>query len=156
MHQHHVHRDTMEPRRELRLASEVLQASIDLDEDLLDDVVEIGGRTEHAPNETRNVALVAVEQRSKRRGLTGCGAAHEAVFVGHVRACRQARGYGQHWGGGGRSHGGFVARRFSGIQNLARNRHRLDAGPMAIVALTLVLGVVLFDAHDFVNRRRRT
>jgi hypothetical protein len=39
---------------------------------------------------------------------------------------------------------------------LARDREGNDAGSMAIVALTLVLGVVLFDAHDFVNRRRRS
>jgi hypothetical protein len=44
----------------------------------------------------------------------------------------------------------------SGIQNLARNPPCLDPAAMAIVALTLVLGVLLFDAHDFVNRRRRT
>ncbi|MBX3205578.1 MAG: hypothetical protein KF764_10955 [Labilithrix sp.] len=37
--------------------------------------------------------------------------------------------------------------------NLARCGSELDAGAMAIVALAVLLGVVLFDAHDFVNRR---
>jgi hypothetical protein len=36
---------------------------------------------------------------------------------------------------------------------LARNSEALLARGMALLAVTVVLGIVLFDAHDFVNRR---
>ena len=68
---------------------------------------------------------------------------------------------GEHRGGG--SHGTFVASRGIGVhagalrhENLARQRTSLDPRDMAIVAITVVLGVVLFDAHDFLNRPRRS
>jgi hypothetical protein len=38
---------------------------------------------------------------------------------------------------------------------LARQRHFSEGSGMAIVAVTVLLGVVLLDAHDFLNRRTR-
>ena len=89
VHQHDVDRHTMKPRRELRLPAEVLQASEHLDEDLLDDVLEVGGRIQHAVDEASDVALVAGEQRAKRRGIAGRSQANERIgVVVHVRAYR--------------------------------------------------------------------
>jgi hypothetical protein len=40
-------------------------------------------------------------------------------------------------------------------RNLARRHAQFEAHGMAVLALTVLLGVVLLDAHDFVNRRTR-
>jgi hypothetical protein len=40
-------------------------------------------------------------------------------------------------------------------RNLAGRHPKLEAARMAVLAVTVLLGVVLLDAHDFVNRRTR-
>jgi hypothetical protein len=40
-----------------------------------------------------------------------------------------------------------------GRGNLAGNGQAFEARRMALLLVTAVLGVVLFDAHDYVNRR---
>ena len=79
-HQHDVHADAVEPRRELRLAAKLDEAPVHLEEDLLHDVFGVGRRAEHAVDEARHVALVPAEQLRERRAIPAFGAALDDLF----------------------------------------------------------------------------
>jgi hypothetical protein len=50
----------------------------------------------------------------------------------------------------------FVAGRSAPVHgNLARRDAKLEAHGMAIIVVAVLFGIVLFDAHDFINRRMR-
>lgn len=162
MHEDDVDGDPMEPRRELRLTAEVLEAPEDLDEDLLDDVLEIRGRVQHPIDEPRYVGTMLDEDLLEGGGIPCSRATQQPLVLRRVRSGGRSRQRGQQTerSGGGHLLSGArprhdIHQRPLGDGNLARSRAQADAGNMAIVAVTVLLGVVLFDAHDFVNRRTR-
>ena len=66
VHEDDVHGHPVEPRRELRLPAEVLQAPKDLEEDLLDHVLGIGTLAEHSKDEARDVGAMTHVDVAKR------------------------------------------------------------------------------------------
>jgi hypothetical protein len=73
----------MKPRRELRLAAEIFQAAMDLKEDLLDDVFELGARTDHPKHEARNFGAVSKEELSESFAIPSLAARDHFVWFEH-------------------------------------------------------------------------
>ena len=96
VHEHDVDRDPVQPRAELRLAPEVLQALVDLDEDFLDDVLQVAPAAQHAVDEPRDVGPVPVVELAEGGGVVCGGPRDEAcprpTCAASLRATRrQAR-----------------------------------------------------------------
>jgi hypothetical protein len=85
MHQDYVDGHPVQPRPKLRLTSKIAQASMDLDEHLLDDVVQVRTRAEHPIDETSDILSVPLIEGTKRGRVAGCGTPNERVLIGHGR-----------------------------------------------------------------------
>ena len=85
VHEDDVDRDAVQPRAELRLAPEVLQALVNLDEDFLDDVLQVATAPEHSVHEARDVGPMPVVELAERGGVVRGGALDELVLVRHAR-----------------------------------------------------------------------
>ncbi len=83
MHEDDVDRDAVQPRAEFRLSPEILQAAVDLNEHLLNDILEIAPLTDHAIHETRDVTAVTLVYLPERDGVAAGRARDEPLFVGH-------------------------------------------------------------------------
>jgi purine-nucleoside phosphorylase len=83
VHEHHVDCYAMQPGRELGLSAEVFEATVDLEKDLLDQILEVDAWAGHAKDEPRHFRSV------KKKELTKCGripplaARDDFVDVGH-------------------------------------------------------------------------
>src|SRR5262245_26846499 len=73
----------MEPSRELRLATEVFQAAMNLEKDLLDDVLELGARADHAEDEPRNFGAVSKEELSESLAIPSLAARDHFIWFEH-------------------------------------------------------------------------
>ena len=93
VHEHDVDRDAVQPRRELGLASEVLEAAMNLEKNLLEDVLEIGARANHAEHEARDLGAVAHEELTERRAVPLLAARDHFFRVEHgIKASPPATG----------------------------------------------------------------
>ena len=80
VHEHHVHRHAMKPSRELRLAAEVLEALVHLNENFLDRVFELGIRQAETEYETGNRRAMARVELAKRNSLA-CYCTRDQLIV---------------------------------------------------------------------------
>ncbi len=86
VHEHDVDRDAVQPGAELRLPAEVLQALVDLDEDLLDDVLEVAPAPEHAVDEAGDVGAVALVELPEGGGVPRRSPRNEPLFFRNSHA----------------------------------------------------------------------
>jgi len=92
MHEHDVDRHTMKPSRELRLAAEIFQAAMDLEEDFLNDVFELGSRADHPEHEARHLGSVSKEELSKSLAIPTLAARDHFIWFEHsIEANSSAR-----------------------------------------------------------------
>jgi hypothetical protein len=83
VHEHDVDGDAMKPCGELRLAAEIFEAAMDLEEDLLDDVFELGARADHSKHESRNFGAVSKEELSESLAIPSLAARDHFVWFEH-------------------------------------------------------------------------
>jgi hypothetical protein len=92
MHEDDVDRHAMEPGRELRLPAKIPQAPVNLEENFLDDVFELGARPDHAENEARHLGTVSKEELSESLAIPPLAARDHFVWFEHsVEANASAR-----------------------------------------------------------------
>jgi hypothetical protein len=93
MHEHDVDGDPMKPRRELRLTTEIFQAAMNLEEDFLDDVLELGARADHSKDEARNFGAMSKEELSESLAIPSLAARDHFVWFEHsIEANPRPRG----------------------------------------------------------------
>ena len=92
-HEHHVHRHAVKPGGELRLAAELGEAFVDLEEDLLHHVLGVSRGAEHPEHEARYVATVTPEQLGEGDAITLLRATDELVHVRRVARGRLCHGH---------------------------------------------------------------
>jgi len=73
----------MKPRRELRLSAKIFQTPMNLEEDFLDDVFELGARADHAKHEARNLGAVSKEELSKSLAIPPLAARDHFIWFEH-------------------------------------------------------------------------
>jgi hypothetical protein len=83
VHEHDVDGDAMKPGRELRLATEIFQAAMNLKEDLLNDVFELGARANHSKDESRNFGAVSKEELPKGLAVPTLAARDHFIWFEH-------------------------------------------------------------------------
>ena len=83
VHEHDVDGDPMKPSRELRLTTEVFQAAMNLEEDFLDDVLELGARADHSKDEARHLRAVSKEELSESLAIPPLAARDHFVWFEH-------------------------------------------------------------------------
>jgi hypothetical protein len=83
VHEHDVDRDPVKPRRELRLATKIFQAAMNLEEDLLDDVLELGTRADHSKDEARNFGAMSKEELSESLAIPTLAARDHFIWFEH-------------------------------------------------------------------------
>jgi hypothetical protein len=88
----------MKPRRELRLATEIFQAAMNLEEDFLDDVLGLGARADHSKDEARNFGAMSKEELSESLAIPSLAARDHFVWFEHsIEANPRARGMPESW-----------------------------------------------------------
>jgi hypothetical protein len=83
VHEHDIDRHAVQPRRELGLSAEVFQAAMNLEEDLLNDVFEIGARSDHAKHESRDFGTMSKEELSKSLAIPSLAARDHFIWFEH-------------------------------------------------------------------------
>jgi hypothetical protein len=73
----------MEPGRELRLAAEIFQAPMNLQEDLLDDVFELGARADHSKHQAPDLGAVTKKELSESLAIPSLAARDHFVWIEH-------------------------------------------------------------------------
>jgi len=73
----------MKPGRELRLATEIFQAAMNLEENFLDDVFELGARADHPKHQARNLGAVSKEELSESLAIPSLAARDHFVWFEH-------------------------------------------------------------------------
>jgi hypothetical protein len=84
VHEHDVHREPVEPRRETSIAAKVPDALVHLQEDLLNEIFEVVRSTGHPVHEARDVVAVPLEQLPERVGVAALAPRYELRDVVHA------------------------------------------------------------------------
>jgi hypothetical protein len=93
MHEDDVDGDAVKPRREFRLPSEIFQAPMDLQEDFLNDVFELGARTHHPKYEARHLGAMSKEELSESLAIPLLAARDHFIWFEHsIEANSSPRG----------------------------------------------------------------
>ncbi len=83
VHQHHVYGQPIEPSRKPRLASEIFDAAVDLQEYVLHQVFEFALSTRHAQHEACDIGAMIPKHLAERQAVTGFAAFYQVGEVGH-------------------------------------------------------------------------
>jgi hypothetical protein len=83
VHEDDIDGHAMEPSRELRLTAEIFQAAMNLEEDFLDDVFELGARTDHAKHEACDFGPVSKEELSESLAIPTLAARDHFIWFEH-------------------------------------------------------------------------
>ena len=75
--------DAVKPCAQGGAASEILQAAMNLEKDFLDDVFQLGARTDHAKHEARHFGAMAKEELPKSIAVPPLAARDHFVWFEH-------------------------------------------------------------------------
>jgi hypothetical protein len=83
VHQNDIDGHAVEPGRELRLTAEIFEAPMNLEEDFLDDVFELGARAHHPKHQAAYLGAVSKEELSESLAIPTLAARDHFVWFEH-------------------------------------------------------------------------